>query len=119
MEGIVRRSLRTAPCVVFSPIERLGGDVAQGRYLGARESEGSQIGIGNPFEVFGPRKTTAGESQQKTPQNRLGRLAMQLLVGHGSDQRLERSSLRLWVQSAGTDPLDESTHDRIRIGQVL
>jgi hypothetical protein len=44
---------------------------------------------------------------------------VQLLVGHSSNQRLERSSLRLWIQSAGTDPLDESTHDRIRIGQVL
>ena len=43
---------------------------------------------------------------------------MQLLVGHGSNQRLERSSLRLRVQSTGTDPLDEATHDRIRVGQV-
>jgi len=43
---------------------------------------------------------------------------MQLLVGHGPDQRLERSSLRLRIQGASTDPLDEATHHGIRLSEA-
>jgi hypothetical protein len=43
---------------------------------------------------------------------------MQLLVGHSPDQRLERSSLRLWIQGAGTDFFDKATHYEIRFSEV-
>jgi hypothetical protein len=66
-------------------IDGLGGNIADGGRLRAREAEGSQVSIRDRLQVFGPRESAAGESRQKPSQNTFSRFAVQLLVGHGPD----------------------------------
>ena len=100
-------------------VQGLGGDVADGGDLGEREAARADLGVGDAGQIFRAGKPPAGKEFFEAGEDGVGGGAVQLLVGDGLDEGLERRATGLRLEFAGAGLADEPAHDGIHGGEMF
>lgn len=98
-------------------VEGLRGEIAEGFGLGGGEAAGAEHVVGRLKQVFRSGMELAERGEQAFENGR-GRLAVELLINDGFEQRLKGRVLAFELQGEGSGALDEVAEFRVGGGEV-